>query len=78
MGEPFGFHDGLKAAILAVVQQEPRAPGVFLGPWSRFKSVLLEEGETLIQCLAYIDLNAVRAGIVQRHEDYRWCSLGYH
>jgi hypothetical protein len=32
----------------------------------------------LIQCLAYIDLNAVRAGIVQRPEDYRWCSLGYH
>ena len=27
---------------------------------------------------AYIDLNAVRAGIVKRPEDYRWCSLGYH
>src|SRR3990172_8720129 len=50
--------------------------GYFWG--ERFKSVLLEEGDTLIQCLAYIDLNAVRAGIVQRPEDYRWCSLGYH
>jgi REP element-mobilizing transposase RayT len=44
----------------------------------RFKSVIVERGETLIHCLAYIDLNAVRAGIVKRPEDYRWCSLGYH
>ena len=47
--------------------------------WSdRFKSVLVENGETLINCLAYIDLNPVRAGIVKRPEDYRWCSLGYY
>lgn len=25
-----------------------------------------------------IDLNPIRAGIVKRPEDYRWCSLGYH
>jgi putative transposase len=30
--------------------------------WSdRFKSVIVDNGETLINCLAYIDLNAVRA-----------------
>jgi hypothetical protein len=47
--------------------------------WSdRFKSVLVEEGDTLINLLAYIDLNPVRAGIVERPEDYRWNSLGYH
>ncbi|MBU1170871.1 MAG: hypothetical protein KKD44_15025 [Proteobacteria bacterium] len=44
----------------------------------RFKSLIVEKGDTLIHCLAYIDLNAVRAGIVKRPEDYRWCSLGYH
>ena len=44
----------------------------------RFKSVIVEQGNTLINCLAYIDLNAVRAGIVKRPEDYRWCSVGYH
>ncbi len=44
----------------------------------RFKSVLVEDGRTLVNCLAYIDLNPVRAGIVDRPEDYRWCSLGYH
>jgi putative transposase len=47
--------------------------------WSeRFKSVIVENGETLINCLAYIDLNPVRAGLVARPEEYRWCSLGYH
>ncbi|OCC15465.1 transposase [Dissulfuribacter thermophilus] len=50
--------------------------GYFWG--ERFKSVLVEEGESLLNCLAYIELNPVRAGIVERPEDYRWCSLGYH
>ncbi len=31
-----------------------------------------------INCLAYIDLNPIRAGIVERPEEYRWCSLAYH
>jgi putative transposase len=47
--------------------------------WSdRFKSVIVDNGETLINCLAYIDLNPVRAGIVDKPESYRWCSLGFH
>ena len=47
--------------------------------WSdRFKSVIVDKGETLINCLAYIDLNPVRAGIVERPEAYRWSSIGYH
>jgi REP element-mobilizing transposase RayT len=50
--------------------------GYFWG--DRFKSVIVERGETLINCLAYIDLNPVRAGIVAKPEDYRWNSLGYH
>jgi REP-associated tyrosine transposase len=50
--------------------------GYFWG--DRFKSVIVENGETLINCLAYIDLNPVRAGIVERPEDYRWSSMGYH
>ena len=50
--------------------------GYFWG--DRFKSVIVEKGETLINCLAYIDLNPLRAGLVARPEDYRWNSLGYH
>ncbi len=46
--------------------------------WSdRFKSVIIETGEALLNCLAYIELNPVRVGIVDKPEDYRWCSLGY-
>ncbi len=50
--------------------------GFFWG--DRFKSLIVQNGETLIHCLAYIDLNPVRAGIVERPEEYRWNSLGYH
>jgi REP element-mobilizing transposase RayT len=50
--------------------------GYFWG--DRFKSVIVENGETLINCLAYIDLNPLRAGLVERPEKYRWSSLGYH
>jgi hypothetical protein len=50
--------------------------GYFWG--DRFKSVIVENGETLINCLAYIDLNPLRAGLVDRPEQYRWNSLGYH
>ena len=40
----------------------------------RFWSCLLEDSaETLTSVASYIDRNAVRAGIVERAEDYRWC-----
>ncbi|MCG8599211.1 MAG: transposase, partial [Verrucomicrobiales bacterium] len=40
----------------------------------RYKSVLVEGSENaLITVAAYIDLNPVRAGIVENPEDYRWC-----
>jgi len=50
--------------------------GYFWG--DRFKSVIVDKGETLVNCLAYIDLNPLRAGLVERPEEYRWNSLGYH
>jgi hypothetical protein len=40
--------------------------------------LIVEEGHTLVNLLAYVDLNPIRAGIVKRPEDYRWSSLGYH
>ena len=40
----------------------------------RFKSVLVEgKGEPLRTMAAYIDLNPVRAGLVEDPKDYRWC-----
>jgi len=44
----------------------------------RFKSAIVDNGDTLINCLAYIDLNPVRAQIVEKPEEYRWSSIGYH
>lgn len=41
---------------------------------SRFKSVLVEGSwGCLLRVAAYIDLNAVRAGMVVDPKDYRWC-----
>jgi putative transposase len=46
--------------------------------WSeRFKSVLVEgRGRALTAMAAYIDLNAVRAGLVEDPKDYRFCGYG--
>ena len=48
--------------------------GYFWG--DRFKSVIVDKGETLVNCLAYIDLNPVRAGLVKDPKDYRFCGYG--
>ncbi len=42
----------------------------------RFKSILVEDGYAARVMAAYIDLNPVRAGMVERPEDYRWSSYG--
>jgi len=43
---------------------------------SRFKSVLVEDGLAARTMAAYIDLNPVRAGMVEDPADYRWSSYG--
>lgn len=41
---------------------------------TRFTSVLVESDEkALMTIAAYIDLNPIRAGMVEKVEDYRWC-----
>jgi len=42
----------------------------------RFKSVLIENGRGLLACMAYVELNGVRAGLCSRPSEYRWCSVG--
>lgn len=43
--------------------------------WSgRFKSSVIDADCYLMACLRYIELNPVRAGLVNRPEDYRWSS----
>jgi REP element-mobilizing transposase RayT len=42
----------------------------------RFKSVIVESGTAARTMSAYIDLNPVRAGMVEDPADYRWSSYG--
>jgi REP element-mobilizing transposase RayT len=42
----------------------------------RFHSIPVEEDRYYTTVSRYIHLNAVRAGIVRRPEDYRWCNYG--
>jgi putative transposase len=55
-----------------------RTHGRFGTLWaSRFKSVLVEGSRrALMTVAAYIDLNPVRAGLVEDPADYRWCGYG--
>ena len=40
--------------------------------------MIVEEGRPLCNLMTSVDLKPIRAGIVQRPEDYRWNSLVYH
>ena len=44
----------------------------------RFKSSLIESERYLLACMAYIDLNPVRAGMVQQPGNYRWSGYAHH
>jgi REP element-mobilizing transposase RayT len=70
------FMREIKVGFARFYNRRHNRRGYFWG--DRFKSVIVEKGETLINCLAYIDLNPLRAGMVTRPEEYRWNSLGYH
>jgi putative transposase len=43
----------------------------------RFKSVLLEDEKAMFDCLLYVELNPVRAGIAERPEEFDGTSLYY-
>ena len=72
MGDLSTYMKELKQWISRVYNKEHNRKGTL---WEeRFWSCLLEDNaETLTSVAAYIDRNAVRAGIVERPEDYRWC-----
>lgn len=70
------FMREIKVGFARFYNRRNNRRGYFWG--DRFKSLIVENGATLINCLAYIDLNPLRAGLVERPEQYRWNSLGYH
>ena len=44
----------------------------------RYKSTLIQTDRYLLACMAYIDLNPLRAGIATQPEDYAWSSHGHY
>ncbi len=44
----------------------------------RFKASLVEDEPYLLRCYRYIELNPVRAKMVDRPDQYRWSSFAYH
>jgi len=42
----------------------------------RYKAILIEEDEYLLQLVAYLHLNPVRAGMIDNPIDYRWKKKG--
>lgn len=44
----------------------------------RYRSTLIQTERYLLACMAYIDLNPVRAGMVAQARDYPWSSHGHY
>jgi putative transposase len=44
----------------------------------RHRSSLIQSERYLLTCMRYIELNPVRAGMVERPEAYRWSSYGFN
>ncbi|RYX94317.1 MAG: transposase [Comamonadaceae bacterium] len=44
----------------------------------RYRSTLVEAAAYLLPCMAYIDLNPVRSGLVPEARDYPWSSHGHY
>ena len=75
LGNLSEFVKEIKQGFTRYFNKKRKRFGFFWG--QRFKSIIVEDGKTLINCLAYIDLNPIRAGLVRKTEDYRWNTLGY-
>lgn len=44
----------------------------------RYRAAVLDPDTYLLPCMAYLDLNPVRAGAVEQAEDYPWSSHGHY
>jgi hypothetical protein len=62
------FMRNIQQAFAMWYNRTYRRHGTF---WAeRFRSTLLGSPEAVLDCMLYVDLNAVRAGLVERPEDY--------
>lgn len=72
MGDVSQFMKELKLSFSKWFNKRHKRYGAL---WSaRFKSVVIEDAPSVVATVAgYIDLNPIRAGIVDDPKDYRWC-----
>ncbi|MCC5839623.1 MAG: hypothetical protein JJT96_05815 [Opitutales bacterium] len=75
MGDVSVFMRELKTRFTFWYNEHYQTVGTF---WAeRFRSVLVEPGSGALRTVAaYIDLNAVRAGLAESPGEYRYCGLG--
>lgn len=57
----------------ATAQQYNRRKGRSGAFWEPYQCTIIQDGRHLFNCLRYIDLNMVRAGVVGHPRDWRWC-----
>ena len=74
LGSASRFMQDLKQRFTKWYNNEHNRKGVLWG--NRFKGVAISKGDAELICSAYIDLNSIRAGLVEKPEDYRWSSIG--
>jgi putative transposase len=61
----------LEGEFAAAYNRRKERRGAF---WSeRYHATVIEDGTHLWNCMRYIDLNMVRAGVVDHPIDWRWC-----
>ena len=64
-----------RSYVRAFNQVRSRTGTLFEG---RFRSTLIQTDRYLLTCMAYIDLNPVRAGLVEQAQDYPWSSHAHY
>jgi putative transposase len=68
------FMQQLEGEFASYYNLRKHRSGAFWG--ERFHCTMIDGGDHLWNCLRYIDLNMVRAGVVQHPSEWPWC--GYH
>jgi putative transposase len=70
-GDISRFMHKLQGQFAAHYNRRKHRSGAF---WEeRYRATMVESGEHLMNCLRYIDLNMVRAGVVEHPREWRWC-----
>ena len=64
----------LEGEFAGYYNRRKRRTGAFWG--GRFHATMIDSGEYLWRCMRYIDLNMVRAGVVQHPGSWRWTGFG--